>query len=470
MNLRTGRIVDLRWTSVVETVLFLAVAAAVNGLISADRPGFRGVEPHPYWIIVLLISLRYRLPEALVCATLAAGAVVLYTILPGDTGYAFSAIRIFEDFRHPVLFVLVAGVISSFTQQLLERNAELSRQRQQDQQDIEDLRDANQARTVALKSLEGRIASEFTSILDLFSELSLTRRMRADQIRSRLLDVLSTYVHAESVSYYEVEGNDLRRSFAIGERAVGQVVRRADDIVLDEAIRKTEIAHLGHVPGAGDFERYEGSLLAGALRAADFRVLGVVAIESMPFVDYNPHTFKLFSTIVDWWGTVLEEQLRLEEQRQKSVFDDDLGLYNYPYFTDRLRQEFERASRFSLPMSLALVRIDDYDSIEPSSQGKLRGALAEILRENLTGLEMAARYHRDDTVAISLPITMAEDARERVSAAVEAIDLFRFAPYQDNDRLLTLNWCVVDYAIGMKNADELVQLAESDLGAGSDDG
>lgn len=458
----------LRWTSLVETGLFLVAATVVNFLVDPDHLGFGNVEPHPYWAIVLLISLRYGLRENLACATLVGVVHVAFTVGTAAE-YSFSAIHIFADFRNPILFVLVAGVISAFTQQLLERNAEMRRELAVSEGEIGDLQESNQARTVALRELEARIASEFTSILDLFGEVSQTRRMSVEQTQARLLEVLSRYVSAEAASFYDVEGDRLCRRFALGDRPVGETVRRRDDIVLDEALRSTQIAHLGHFSGAEDYGRYEGSLLAGTLRSGDFRVLGVVAVEAMPFVDYNPHTFKLFATIVDWWSTVLEEQLRLEELRQKSVFDDELGLYNHPYFADRVRQEFERAKRFSLPMCLALLRIEDYGKIAAGMQGRLKTAIAGILREGISELEMAARYHREDVIAVSFPIAMARDAEARLRAAAESVERFHFTPYgEGDDRVLQLSWCVAEYEIGMESADELVARAEAllqDVGA-----
>ena len=65
---RTHRaILGLRVSALVETLLFLAVALLVDSLLGAgDR--FSEISPHPFWIIVLLVSTYYGTNEGLATA------------------------------------------------------------------------------------------------------------------------------------------------------------------------------------------------------------------------------------------------------------------------------------------------------------------------------------------------------------------------------------------------------------------
>lgn len=462
----TGR--GFRWTTVVEAALFVGVLVVVNLLMTPDDLGYARVTPHPFWAVVLLLALRYPLRETLAATSLTSVVHAGLTLWGADKDYTFSAIAVFSDFRDPVLFLVVGGIVSAFTQRQHERADELASVVEERDRELAELRDAHRATGTALRELEGRIAGEFTGILDLFRELSNTRQMTVEQIRSHLLDVLIRYVHAEAAVFYEVEGNELVRRAHSGPVTSADRVRREEDVILDEAVRSTQVAHLGHFAGVEAFDRYQGGLLAGCLRSTDYQVLGVVAIERMPFVDYNPHTFKLFSTVLDWWGTVLEERMRLDELRRQSVFDDDMGLYNYAYFTDRQRQEFERARRFSLPMCLGLLRIDDFHRIPPLQQGRLKFAIAGVLRESISELEMAAHYRSSDLIAISFPIASVDDAEARLRAAVDAANQFYFTPYENDEEALRLSWSVAGYEIGMESAEELAQRAETGLPAVAD--
>ena len=452
-----------RWSSIVETLLFTAVILVVNHLIHPQDPGYLSIQPHPFWIVVLLISIRYVFRESLLCALIVAVAYISFVVFPGQTGYRFSAITLFADFKEPLLFLIVAGFLSSYTQHLLERTQVLRGQVLDRNEEIAELRDRNQAAGQALRRLEGRIASEYTSILDLFAELAGTKQMSADQIKEQLLDILVRYLSVEEATYYDIERGRLVRRFSITERPE-EAEAGAQDFLLTQALGTEEIVHLGQFSQQDDLERYQGlCLMAGALRNASGDPIGLVSVEAIPFIDYNPHTFKLLGTVVEWWGTILEEAMRLEVLRSQSAFEEDLGLYNYNYFANRIAQEFERTRRFSLPMSLVLLRIDRIDEIFPQKLGQLRYGLATIINQVISELEMAAIYKSDDLLAISFPIAMAEDAEKRVLEMIGQIEAFAFHPYGDPQQPLSLSWAIADYEIGMESHEELIAKVEAQL-------
>lgn len=452
-----------RWSSVLETLLFMAVVLLFNYVIHPEDPGYLSVRPHPFWVIVLLISIRYVFRESILCALLAAGVYVFHILLLSGSTFYFSAISLYSDFKTPLLFLIVAGFISGYTQHLLERTQVLRRQLDERKQEIDVFKDRYRATAQALHQLETRIAGEFTGILDLFAELARTKQMDSAQIKNGLLEVLVRYLDVEQASYYDIERGRLIRRFSVGDGdGGGDHPDPAQDILLAEALRSPEVAHLGQFTREQDLEEYRGlGLLAGSLRNADGEVIGVASVEKMPFIEYNPHSFKLFGTILQWWGSVLDETVRLEELRARNVYNESLGLYNYSYFADRIAQEFERARRFSLPMSMALLRIDAFAEVEQLD--RLRTALALIINQNISELEMAACYTSDDLLAISFPIAMATDAEGKVRRIIAAIESFDLHPYRDGDRPLTLSWATADYEIGMASHRELIDRVERRL-------
>jgi len=467
----SGRGRGYRWTSLVETVLFIAVALVVGHLVLPDDPGYLSFDLHPFWTIVILASLRYGFREAVACAAVAALVHTWYIATPPGAVFHFSALSLFADFRDPLLYLVVAGVNSRFTQHLVERTLVLRRQLVENSEHTAELEEANRAASEALHQLESRIASELTSILDLFGELARTKQMTAGQIKAHLLEVLAEHIHSERGVVYDYErGRLVRRHVSGGAVDEGRAVNGEADVVLRESLRTADVVHLGQFTGDPDPEQWSGgTVLARALRTEEGEVLGVVGVEAMPFVDYHPHTFKLFGTIVEWWSRILDERLRLDELRSRSVYDEELGLYNYAYFANRMEQEFERARRFSLPISLCLGRVQNWDDISPERTGALRQTLARIVSECVTELDLVAAYRADDTLAVAFPISMAADAEARLGAIAEQIERFDFSPYTDGERRLAMSWSTVEYEIGMESFDEMAAKAEAAMEPGDAD-
>ncbi len=462
---------SFRWISLAETVVGLAIALSLSYLLRPDDPGFMTVQPHPFWIIVLLISIRYPLVESFTCTAIIASTHILFLLGPESATYQFSTIGLFAVFSDPLLFLVVAGFVSGYSQRLLDRTLVLRRQLQERDQRIFELRDQHVAVEQALRQLEDRIASGSSSILDLFSELAATRTMNREQMKRSLLDILGRYLRAEQARYFDVEHGQLRPRYMLAPD--GTVAEVDDppfapdsqrDFVLAGALDTRSPSHLGLFTQEADLEQYQGSsLMAGPLLVKGEEPIGLVSIDRIAFLDYTPYTIRRLGTVLDWWSRILQETLRLEQLQAESIFDQELGLFTYPYFISRVSQEFERTRRFALPMSVAFVRIKDCEQIGPDRLQQLKATLARIIKLFTSELEITALYKRNDTLALSFPIAMAADAEKRVRDIQAEVERYDFHPYQDPHRRLDLVWAIADYQIGMDSHHQLIDRLERSL-------
>lgn len=135
----------------------------------------------------------------------------------------------------------------------------------------------------------------------------------------------------------------------------------------------------------------------------------------------------------------ITERKKLEEK----VFVDSLtGLYNYRYLNQRIEEEFERALRYDLNLSVVFIDIDNFKSINDALGHQtaneilrdLAGIMAESTpsdmdsRASLRKADIAGRYGGEEFV-ILLPETTKENAQfiaERLRRQVEAHDFFHY--------------------------------------------
>ncbi len=129
-------------------------------------------------------------------------------------------------------------------------------------------------------------------------------------------------------------------------------------------------------------------------------------------------------------NAITHENLKASEANSKemSVHDHMTWLYNRSYFNARLEEEFERATRYSIDLSLLMIDIDNFGKVnEKYNHAKGNLVLTEIavkLKNMVRKSDFVARYG-SETVAIILPHTDVRGANieaERLRVAIEEHD------------------------------------------------
>ena len=131
-------------------------------------------------------------------------------------------------------------------------------------------------------------------------------------------------------------------------------------------------------------------------------------------------------------ATLSIENVDLHETVQQQAVTDELtGLFNVRQFHSRLDNEIDRAERFGTPLSLVMLDIDRFKSVNDTyghQQGdRVLVEVARVLRRLSRDVDLPARYGGEE-MAVILPqtdLTGAEQGAERMRAAIEAMQIQR---------------------------------------------
>jgi len=158
------------------------------------------------------------------------------------------------------------------------------------------------------------------------------------------------------------------------------------------------------------------------------------------------------------------EQLRIELQEQ-AIHDPLTGLFNRRYLAEYLAHELKRAERENMPISLLMMDVDHFKSINDSyghkTGDKFLIAIAEFLQNNSRGSDIACRYGGEEFILV-LPgadIQVAYDRAEQFRLQCAQIEI----QYENIEISITVSAGIATYPSHAEMAEDLIIKADQAL-------
>ena len=127
--------------------------------------------------------------------------------------------------------------------------------------------------------------------------------------------------------------------------------------------------------------------------------------------------------------TSIQSVRRLAALENENITDPLTGIANYRYFVGRLTQEVARSNRYQPPLSLMIIDVDHFKTINDTYGVRVGdlvlSALVQLVLSIARDTDIAARYGREEIAVIAVNTTAADAARlaERIRHGVETASL-----------------------------------------------
>jgi diguanylate cyclase (GGDEF)-like protein len=260
-------------------------------------------------------------------------------------------------------------------------------------------------------------------------------------------------VPAEEVTRHWNDKNRVSRSFHVRERPRGDSgplrLAGSDRVLADEAWSA-------------------GELLWVPLYSEE-RLLGYLQVDE-PRGGRRPtaETIRAIEIFANQAVAAIESARSYNEAREQSIRDSLTGAYNHRHFQEVLQREIGRAERVGRPLTVLMLDIDDFKSINdrfghPVGDAVLQGIVAEIRGEVRGDMDLLARYGGDE-FALVLPETPASEAvlvAERVRRRIDE-RLFRM-PESGQVLRATVSIGLATYPEDAPEKRDLVEKADAAL-------
>jgi len=148
----------------------------------------------------------------------------------------------------------------------------------------------------------------------------------------------------------------------------------------------------------------------------------------------------------------LIERLKAELDRYKemAIIDELTGVFNRRGIMELLKREVARSERFKLPLSIAMVDIDDFKKVNDTfghvTGDKVLKAVATIMKSVIRKIDMIGRYGGEEFLVI-FPNTPGDNAKIAAEKLRREVESHKFK-YKDREFKVTISVGVAEYKDG----------------------
>jgi hypothetical protein len=291
---------SIRRSAIIETVLFLT-AIMLLSIFVGDEHRFISVAPHPFWIIVLLITLQYGTNEALVASVLCS-LVLLVGNLPEQSlsesmyGYILHVLSL------PFLWIVTSLILGSIRTRQENEKTRLENQLRKAKDATHVITEGYNAVKKAKEQLELRLASEKCSVLTMYEVAKSLETTDPSEAPAAVAKLVSVTLKPIKFSIYRWKDNVLTLDAAYGWKDTDNFSTKFDgSSPLARNMLKKKRSFLSIINEDDENILKGQGIIAGAIfDKRTGKIFGMLKIEEIAFMDLGIRTLETFLIVCEW--------------------------------------------------------------------------------------------------------------------------------------------------------------------------
>jgi polysaccharide biosynthesis protein PelD len=311
------RLLGVRVSALLEISALLALALATDALL-LDASRFAEVRPHPFWAIVLLAAAQYGTNEGLLAVALATVALLAGRVPEqgfDEDLYAW-LLRISVT---PVLWLIAAVVLGGIRDGHKRRSDALREELAGTREETRAIAEAYERLFLAKSELEARVAGQVRTIPKIYNAARAIERKDTSEVLMGVAPLMRSVLGPTKFSLFLLNGRTLEAAASAGWTAEDRFVREFDSSsALFRAVVGGRQTLIGVNPEHEAVLRGEGMLAGPLVSEETGKVIGMLKVEEIPFVELNPSTVQNFRVACDWVGQAFDTAqsfARLQEEQ-----------------------------------------------------------------------------------------------------------------------------------------------------------
>jgi len=234
-------LLGVRVSAIIETIAFLAVLLLID-LAFGGGDRYFTMQPHPFWVIVVLAAVQYGTAEGLFAALLASLCLLIGNIpqqMLGQDSYD----HLLVIFYLPLLWFLAAVFVGEIRQRHVRERDRLRRELAESYERERVLAESYSSVKSLKERLELKIASQLRASVSTFRAAKALEKNHPTEVLKGLQELVRSTMQPEKFSVYTLQDNALTPVITYGWHSDDQYVERLTP--QDQKIARQRTGH-GH--------------------------------------------------------------------------------------------------------------------------------------------------------------------------------------------------------------------------------
>jgi polysaccharide biosynthesis protein PelD len=399
------RILGIRLSAVVEMVFGLVVLVLIDTFLGAgDR--FWNVNPHPFWIVVLMIAVQYGTAEALVCAIMATLFYLLGNLPAQAEGVSYYD-WLYSLAVNPVLWIIAAWIVGELRQRHIRERNTLVREVEESHQ-REDLIASSYSFVKNRKeSLEVQVSGQLLSAIDAYRAAKSVETLDPKSVMQGVERLVKSVLGPQKFSLFIATENKLNASIIHGWAVNDKYAQEIDSYspLFQAVVGQRELLVVANETHEVSLDN-QGILAGPIMEPESGRVIGMLKIEQMDFTSLSLNTVETFRAVSDWIGTALVNARNYQSVKAEAIINPERNILSYSYFKRQSEYMRTLAKRVGFDLSMLVIKLNDGKAMNDADRVTVARQIGESVKTVLRSVDLAFDYQTDgEEYSILLPAT-----------------------------------------------------------------
>ncbi len=389
------KFLGVRTSAWYEMIIFFLVAIGFAlALHSGDL--FFSVNPHPFWIIVILLSAQYGTTEGLVAATLST-IILLMGNYPEQDLLQDQYTYFLYIAKNPILWFVAAALIGEIRGRHIRERDRLRLAALEAEKKEKAIASNYQNLKMAKERLEVKVAGKMQTTLMSYEALKKLESLDKDIILQGAVDLMRTFIAPEKCSVYLLEDNQLKNIAANGWQSDDPYLTSfsPNSKLFQEVIGGAKVVAVTNpedrVTLAG-----EGIIAAPIKSSQKKTIYGMIKVEKLPFTQLRFDTIQLLRLIGEWVGTAYSSYLVHQQSNEARFLNEDNNLLTKSYLNYQKSFLTQIGKRLKINIGILYISLVSENPLSSMDRLITTEAFRKVVTENLRTIDQAFEYKKTD--------------------------------------------------------------------------